>query len=264
MIEPGGAPHAPAAPPPAAGLPDAVRDCFDAVPAMLWALDGPQLRVAAANAGARASVDDRADLLGTPFRDVLAEPDARQVLGVLEGAFAAGEPAVGEQRRLLPDEDGEPAERICTWRVLPTFHGDGSVRGVAVSVVDTTDQTRARVAAEQAAAAAERRYREVREAAHDAALELRRALLPSGVPVLSRLRMAVRFRVAEHPPAAGGDWFDALPLATGGWRCSSGRSPGRASRPLRRWGSCGPWPWRRWPRGRNPRASSGGSTGSPG
>ncbi|OLT11698.1 hypothetical protein BJF78_26480 [Pseudonocardia sp. CNS-139] len=39
MIDPGGA---------AAGTPDAVLDCFDAVPAMLWALDGPQLRVAAA------------------------------------------------------------------------------------------------------------------------------------------------------------------------------------------------------------------------
>ena len=190
-------------------------DCFDAVPAMLWALEGPQLRVAAANAGARASVDDRADLLGTPFGEVLPEPDARQVLAMLEAAFAAGEPAIGEQRRVLADEDGAPAEGICTWTVLPTFQADGSVRGLAVHVVDTTGQARALAAAEQTAAAAERRYREVRDFAHDAAADLRRALLPSGVPVLSRLRMAVQFRVADHAPAAGGDWFDALPLGDG-------------------------------------------------
>ena len=220
MIEPGGDPRPPVmappvAQPPAAGLPAAVRDCFDAVPAMLWSLEGPQLRVTAANAGARASVDDRPDLLGASFRDVLVEPDARQVLAMLEAAVAAGEPAAGEQRRMLVDDDGSPSESIRTWTALPTFHGDGSVRGLAVHAVDTTEQSRARLAAEQAAAAAEQRYREVRGTAHDSALELRRTLLPSGVPVLPRLRMAAQFRVAEHPPAASGDWFDALPLGDG-------------------------------------------------
>jgi serine phosphatase RsbU (regulator of sigma subunit)/anti-sigma regulatory factor (Ser/Thr protein kinase)/anti-anti-sigma regulatory factor len=229
MIEPGGTPHPPAPPPatggtpaaqlPAAGPPEAVRDCFDAVPAMLWSLEGPQLRVTAANAGARASVDDRPDLLGTPFRDVLPAPDARQVLAVLEAAFASGEPAAVEQRRGPADGDrdepAEPVESVHTWTVLPTFHGDGSMRGLAVHVVDTTAQSRARLAAEEAAAAAERRYVEVQAVAHDAALELRRTLLPSGVPVLSRLRMAAQFRVAAHAPDAGGDWFDALPLGDG-------------------------------------------------
>jgi serine phosphatase RsbU (regulator of sigma subunit)/anti-sigma regulatory factor (Ser/Thr protein kinase)/anti-anti-sigma regulatory factor len=231
MIEPGGSPQPPARQPPAAppaappppgasipeaGLPAAVLHCFDAVPAMLWALEGPQLRVIAANAGARASVDDRTDLLGAKFRDVLPEPDTAAVLTMLEAAFASGEPAAGEQRRLLPGENGEPAtEGVCTWTVLPTFHADGSVRGLAVHVVDSTAHAHALAAAEQAAVVAERRYREVRDSARDAALDLRRTLLPSGVPVLARLRVAAQYRVAEHAPAAGGDWFDALPLGDG-------------------------------------------------
>ncbi|OLT11699.1 hypothetical protein BJF78_26485 [Pseudonocardia sp. CNS-139] len=109
---------------------------------------------------------------------------------------------------MLTDDDGETTEVVRTWTALPTFHGDGTVRGLAAHVVDTTALARALADAEQ-------RCRELRGPAQDAAAELRRALLPSGVPVLSRLRTAVRFRPAEHPPAAGGDWFDALPLSDG-------------------------------------------------
>jgi anti-anti-sigma factor len=45
--------------------------------------------------------------------------------------------------------------------------------------------------------------------------ELQRALLPSALPVLPRLRMAAHYLAAGQSDQAGGDWFDAIPLADG-------------------------------------------------
>lgn len=43
-------------------------------------------------------------------------------------------------------------------------------------------------------------------------LEVQRALLPSGVPVLPDLSLAAGYRPADVAEAAGGDWFDVVPL----------------------------------------------------
>ncbi len=45
--------------------------------------------------------------------------------------------------------------------------------------------------------------------------ELQEALLPTALPVLPRARIAARYLVAGHEQAAGGDWFDAIPLTDG-------------------------------------------------
>src|SRR5271157_2618378 len=44
---------------------------------------------------------------------------------------------------------------------------------------------------------------------------LQEALLPAALPVLPRARIAARYLVAWDEHAAGGDWFDAIPLADG-------------------------------------------------
>ncbi len=44
---------------------------------------------------------------------------------------------------------------------------------------------------------------------------LQEALLPAALPVLPRARMAARYLVAGQEQSAGGDWFDAIPLAGG-------------------------------------------------
>src|SRR5260370_849114 len=53
------------------------------------------------------------------------------------------------------------------------------------------------------------------EAARGVAAELQEALLPTALPVLPQVRIAARYLVAGHEQAAGGDWFDAIPLAGG-------------------------------------------------
>jgi anti-anti-sigma factor len=45
--------------------------------------------------------------------------------------------------------------------------------------------------------------------------ELQEALLPTALPVLPRARIAARYLVAGQEQAAGGDWFDAIPLNGG-------------------------------------------------
>jgi anti-anti-sigma factor len=45
--------------------------------------------------------------------------------------------------------------------------------------------------------------------------ELQEALLPTTLPVLPRVRIAARYLVAGLEQAAGGDWFDAIPLGGG-------------------------------------------------
>jgi anti-sigma regulatory factor (Ser/Thr protein kinase)/anti-anti-sigma regulatory factor len=45
--------------------------------------------------------------------------------------------------------------------------------------------------------------------------EFQEALLPTTLPVLPQARIAARYLVAGHEQAAGGDWFDAIPLADG-------------------------------------------------
>ena len=46
--------------------------------------------------------------------------------------------------------------------------------------------------------------------------ELQEALLPTALPVLPRVRIGARYLVAGQEKAAGGDWFDAIPLHRGG------------------------------------------------
>ena len=57
-----------------------------------------------------------------------------------------------------------------------------------------------------------------RQAAEDGrriVAELQEALLPTALPVLPQARIAARYLFAGHEQAAGGDWFDAIPLADG-------------------------------------------------
>ena len=51
--------------------------------------------------------------------------------------------------------------------------------------------------------------------AREIVAELQEALLPTALPVLPRARIAARYLAAGHEQSAGGDWFDAIPLAGG-------------------------------------------------
>jgi anti-anti-sigma factor len=52
-------------------------------------------------------------------------------------------------------------------------------------------------------------------AARDVVTRMQEAFLPAGLPVLPQARIAARYQAAGQDQAAGGDWFDAIPLADG-------------------------------------------------
>lgn len=190
----------------AAGRAADVLACFEQVPAILWSFEGPELRVVAANAGARASVGDRPGILGRPIREVLPELEGQQIFEMMDSAYRDGRSVSAADRRVLVDRDGDGRleEGFFTYSVIPTFHDDGSVRGLVVHIVETTTGA-------QRTAAAERRVQH----ASEIVLELQRSLLPSVVPVLPELAVAGHYRVAGDELAAGGDWFDAVSLPDG-------------------------------------------------
>jgi anti-anti-sigma factor len=49
----------------------------------------------------------------------------------------------------------------------------------------------------------------------DVLIEMQQALLPTVLPVLPQARIAARYLMAAQDEAAGGDWFDAVPLPSG-------------------------------------------------
>jgi PAS domain S-box-containing protein len=51
---------------------------------------------------------------------------------------------------------------------------------------------------------------------HDTAVTLQRSLLPQAIPEVEGLQIAYIYRPANRAAAAGGDWFDVLPLQDGG------------------------------------------------
>ena len=74
--------------------------------------------------------------------------------------------------------------------------------------VDVTGEVRRRRSAENDADVMRKRY----AAAQDVVLTLQRNLLPTALPVLPGVRIAAHYLVAAAEQAAGGDWFEAVPV----------------------------------------------------
>ena len=191
----------------------AVRDAFEQLPVLVAVLDGPDHRLAAMNAAFRAFTG-RSDVLGVPYQRRLprasrpsrcatcstgcTRPDSRRP-GRNGGRGSTARPS------RLP---GGLEEVYADFTVAPRRAADGTVNGLLVIATDVTDRVPER------RAAARRRTR-TRDGGPGIVAELQEALLPTALPVLPRARIAARYLVAGQEQSAGGDWFDAIPLADG-------------------------------------------------
>src|SRR5437764_1901503 len=102
--------------------------------------------------------------------------------------------------------------QIMGWRTREQASMTGRSRdGPSWMRVLMTDQGQQRHGTEQQPAGADER----RPAPAGAVAALQEALLPPALPVLPRARIAARYLTAGQDQAAGGDWFDAIPLAGG-------------------------------------------------
>jgi len=188
-----------------------VRDAFEQLPVILMGMSGPDHRVVAMNAACRAYLG-RSDVMGLPIREAFPDVAGQQLYEFLDHAYASGQPQSGQEwRAQIEVGSGEIREIYADFTIVPWRAADGTISGLLVSAADATDRVLRRRAAREKPGAAERRDL----AARDIAVELQEALLPTALPVLRRARIAARYLVAAHEQAAGGDWFDAIPLGGG-------------------------------------------------
>jgi serine phosphatase RsbU (regulator of sigma subunit)/anti-sigma regulatory factor (Ser/Thr protein kinase) len=189
-----------------------VREAFESMPVLLVALEGPEHRVVAAN-GAYRAFAGRPNFIGKTARQVFPGVADQQIFKLLDRVYASGEPMTAREWRIQldPDSDSAQGEVYLDFSLTPWRAADGGVRGILVAQTDVTDRVRKRTAALDSAVTAERRY----QAARGIVTTLQRALLPAALPVLPGVQLAARYLVAGQDQAAGGDWFDAIPLPDG-------------------------------------------------
>jgi anti-sigma regulatory factor (Ser/Thr protein kinase)/anti-anti-sigma regulatory factor len=199
-----------------------VRDAFEQLPMILMVLTGPDHRLVSTNAAYRA-FSGRSDLIGVPYARAFPGIEGQRLGEMLDRVYATGQPETGQEWRAAaglggdgsgenrsgPGGSGSSASRgsgeshgggsggdrgefetYTDFRVLPRRDADGVMTGLLIMATDVTERV------------TERR-------------EWRDALLPTALPVLPRARIAARYLVAGREQAAGGDWFDAIPLADG-------------------------------------------------
>jgi serine phosphatase RsbU (regulator of sigma subunit)/anti-sigma regulatory factor (Ser/Thr protein kinase)/ABC-type transporter Mla MlaB component len=194
------------------GQADVVRRVFDAMPMLLIAVEGPQLRVSAVNNAVRTMVG-RSNVIGLPLREAFADFGGQQTLEIYERIYATGETVVqrGYRIQFEPQDSDDRIEALIDFTLLPMRADDGTITGVLGVITDVTDEVRERHAEQQRAEQAEQRYAHAQDAIH----AMQRELLPAGVPVLPGVDIAASYLLADTDTAAGGDWFDAVALADG-------------------------------------------------
>jgi len=186
----------------------AVRDAFEQMPLVMMALAGPDHRIVATNAAYRA-FSGRSGVIGVPCREAFPEMKGQQLYELFDRVYETGEPETGTEWRTQFDlgPDGI-RELYADFTVAPWRAADHTITGLLLVATNVTDRVNKRRGDQQRAA----------ESPLDPGVvaELQEALLPTALPVLPQLRIAARYLVAGHEQAAGGDWFDAIPLAGGG------------------------------------------------
>lgn len=195
------------------GQADAVREVFDSAPVILCGLAGPDHRVIAANAAYRAALG-RSDFVGSPLAEVFPEGAGQQLYEMADRVYRTGVPQVGQGWRAHIERkpgSGRLVEMYVDFTMSPRFDADGTVIGLNYFGLDATHRVLEQHQARLATAEAVRLYQDAREVIN----ALQRQLLPAGLPVLPGVQIAGSYLLADAGDAAGGDWFDAVPLPGG-------------------------------------------------
>jgi anti-anti-sigma factor len=193
------------------GDPREAAASFDALPAIVWAFDGPEHRVVAANRAARASIGGRR-VLGLPARQVISDPAGQhlfeqRLFEQLDQVYATGEPSHGrEWRALAGSGDGAMEEAPFDITLVPRFDKEGVVCGVLAHGASVKASAGVNVGINVG---------ESEQQSYDVAVSLQRAALSAGLPVLPQVWLAARYLVARDELNAGGDWVDAVALGRG-------------------------------------------------
>jgi len=181
------------------------------LPVLLGALEGDDLRLVALNETA----DDVAGAfwpVGSTIAHLEAVLAGSQLTDRVTEVYRTGAPYSSRGWRIpMPDASGEMHDRYFDLLYSPWRRPDGAIRGVLCLGIEVTGSVLARRRAE-----AQSTQWEQRLATSQAAMTaLQGALLPAEVPVVPGLQIGARYLLSDADTAAGGDWFDAVPLPDG-------------------------------------------------
>lgn len=188
---------------------------LEQMPAVVWAFTGPDHVALVANqAGREYRNGSRVHLLGKPLRESLMAEN-KPLIALLDEVYQTGATRTFYETTVKVDDE----ERFVTFTAAPLRDDERTeVIGVITYMTDVTDAVLAKRAAERE---------------HAVLRVLQERLLPAGLPVLPRLRISARYRAAGEQLAAGGDWYDAVPLGHGRVAASVGdvlgHGPGAAA-----------------------------------
>ncbi|MGW2307444.1 SpoIIE family protein phosphatase [Actinomadura luteofluorescens] len=185
-----------------------VRQVFEAIPAAVAGVESPgEYRLVAVNAAYRALVE-RDEVLGRSASELFSEFVAQQLSDLLDRPFRTGETVTAREWRIqLPRATGPDEDVYLDCTVVPQKSATGEVVRLVAFAQDVTERVRERQAARRAA-------EEGAGEPGDAVGALQRQLLPAGLPILPGLQIGGSY-LPGGASAAGGDWFDAVPLPDG-------------------------------------------------
>jgi anti-anti-sigma factor len=190
------------------GAADDVRRIFEGVPSMIIGFEGPDHRFVAVNAAYRA-FSPTFSPVGMTAKEVYPALESQQIFDMFDRVYQTGEPQSGAEWRIQADYDGTGVEeRFFDFLVTARHGAGGTIEGVQIVFDDVTGRVKARLAAEARMNELSERYRHAR----DSATVMQQALLAASVPVVPGAEIAAEYLVAAQDTAAGGDWFDAMPL----------------------------------------------------
>lgn len=170
---------------------------LEQMPAVVWAFTGPDHVAVVANQAAREYRNgSRSHLLGKSLRESLAAEN-KPLIALLDEVYRTGVTRTFYETTIKVDDE----ERFVNFTAAPLRdEARTEVIGVITYMTDVTDSVLAKRAAERE---------------HAVLQALQERLLPTGLPVLPQVRIAARYRAAGEQLAAGGDWYDAVPLSHG-------------------------------------------------
>ncbi|MFI5611917.1 SpoIIE family protein phosphatase [Amycolatopsis sp. NPDC051903] len=195
------------------GPAEAVRESYESMPVMLMGLGGAEHRVLAVNSVFRAVVS-RERMVGRTLREIFPEVVGQNLFEMTDRVYETGVAQVARGWRVQLEREpgsGRLDELYVDFTMAPRFGPDGAITGLNFFGIDATERVLEQRRARRETAEAVRRYEEAREVI----TALQRRLLPPGLPVLPSVRIAGSYLLADAEDAAGGDWFDAVPLAGG-------------------------------------------------
>jgi serine phosphatase RsbU (regulator of sigma subunit)/anti-sigma regulatory factor (Ser/Thr protein kinase)/anti-anti-sigma regulatory factor len=197
-----------------AGDAQVVRALFEDLPELLVGVEGDDRLIVAANSAWRRAAR-RHRVLGLPLGDAFPGLEHPRLREVYAAVGRTGTPQTVTDCPLRLDAGTGTDDLYVDLLVSPRRAADGRVTGLTLRGVDVTERAHRRHRLRGAEPPHPAGPAEPDGDARALLRSVQGTLLPDHLPCLPDVRLGARYLLAAQQEAAGGDWFDAVPLPGG-------------------------------------------------